>query len=54
MLQIFAPAEGMISGFSKKAKLNMPPHVQILADSGYQGTADIHSNSIIPEKKKQR
>jgi hypothetical protein len=22
MLQIFAPAEGMISGFSKKAKLN--------------------------------
>jgi hypothetical protein len=35
----------------KESKINLPPHVQILADSGYQGIADIHANSMIPEKK---
>jgi hypothetical protein len=35
----------------KESGIKLPPHVQISADSGYQGIADIHSDSIIPEKK---
>lgn len=31
----------------------MSPHVNILADSGYQGIAKIHANSQTPIKKKK-
>jgi hypothetical protein len=34
---------------SKKIEIELPPHVLLLADAGYQGVAGIHSNSLTPK-----
>ena len=37
----------------KESRTDVHPHVLIIADSGYQGIAKIHKNSIIPFKRKK-
>jgi hypothetical protein len=36
----------------KESGIELPPHVLLLADAGYQGVAKIHPNSLTPIKKK--
>jgi hypothetical protein len=35
----------------KESLIELPPHVLLLADAGYQGMAAIHANSQTPIKK---
>lgn len=35
----------------KESRIELPPHVLLLADAGYQGVAGIHANSQTPAKK---
>ena len=35
----------------KDSKVRIPPQIKMLADSGYQGIQEFHSNSNIPIKK---
>ncbi len=35
----------------KESRIELPPHVLLLADAGYQGLTAIHSNSQTPAKK---
>jgi hypothetical protein len=35
----------------KESGIELPPHVLLLADAGYQGVAEIHPNSMTPIKK---
>jgi hypothetical protein len=35
----------------KESRIELPPHVLLLADAGYQGVAKIHPNSQTPVKK---
>jgi transposase len=41
----------MIFRYSKNSEIELPPHVLLLADAGYQGVVGIHPNSQIPAKK---
>ena len=48
-------AKGKKHDFSlfKESRLFLPKETILLADSGYQGIANYHSNSVIPVKKKK-
>lgn len=35
----------------RKNSEHVPKHVEVLADSGYQGIAKLHANSIVPYKR---
>jgi transposase len=35
----------------KESEIELPPHVLLLADAGYQGVAEIHPHSQTPAKK---
>ena len=35
----------------KQTRTYLAPHIEVYADSGYQGISDQHTNSIIPIKK---
>lgn len=35
----------------KSSRLALSPHIELLADTGYQGVAKLHSNSLTPHKK---
>lgn len=35
----------------KSSRLALAPHIELLGDSGYQGVAKLHSNSLTPHKK---
>ena len=35
----------------RKNSEHVPKHVEVLADSGYQGIAKLHTNSIVPYKR---
>jgi len=37
----------------KESKFTIKPRVKILADTGYQGIQKIHTNSVIPFKRKR-
>ena len=38
----------------KAARLVLPPHVELLGDTGYQGIARWHCNAQIPHKKSKK
>lgn len=35
----------------KQTRMSFAPHIEVYADSGYQGMTGVHANSIIPVKK---
>lgn len=48
-----ATSAGKIHDFAlfKSSRLAIAPHLELLADTGYQGVAKLHANSHTPHKK---
>jgi IS5 family transposase len=48
-----ATAAGKTHDFAlfKSSRLALAPHIELLGDTGYQGVAKLHPNSLTPHKK---